>query len=314
MSSTEVTQKYFTLPDGAKLAYDVFGEEHLNKRETLPIILIGGVSSTKVDWDRLIPHVSKKRTVLIFDHRGIGSSTYSTPANDDKLTIESLSRDIVALIESFGWKDVDILGLSMGGLLLQQMLLLHRHPTNPTVLPFHVHHAILTATFASSIPPEYIPKPLPKIAATPGQPLTKEQKKELARPLLETSLGPKWVAATENQERFNFWWENSIVNREATQIGGLMNFSFVEELKQIDPRTDILVIHGIEDAVVPFSSAEEILRACPQARLVSLGSKRGQVPTYAFGHIWYEYFEIGVWMGVLESFLDNEYESVGARL
>lgn len=74
------------------------------------------------------------------------------------------------------------------------------------------------------------------------------------------------------------------------------------------------MIHGIDDIAIPFCMAEEILRVCPQSRLVSIGSRQGQVPSYAFGHLWYEYFDVKVWVGVLESFLDDESIVVEARL
>lgn len=58
------TQRYFDLSDGAKLAYDIYEEEHLNNKETKtrPLVLFGGVASTKDDWARLLPHLSKTRT------------------------------------------------------------------------------------------------------------------------------------------------------------------------------------------------------------------------------------------------------------
>lgn len=39
------------LPDGAKLAYEVLGSYHLERRK--PIVLICGMSSTRVDFERL---------------------------------------------------------------------------------------------------------------------------------------------------------------------------------------------------------------------------------------------------------------------
>ena len=66
------------------------------------------------------------------------------------------------------------------------------------------------------------------------------------------------------------------------------------------------MIHGREDLVVPFSYGEEILRSLPHARIVEIGSQRGQVPNYDFGHLWYEYFEVDVWVGVIEVFVDEE--------
>jgi hypothetical protein len=52
------------LPDGAALAYDIFGLEQLGKGRRLPLVLIGGKSSIKIDWDRLVPSLSQKRTSM----------------------------------------------------------------------------------------------------------------------------------------------------------------------------------------------------------------------------------------------------------
>jgi len=56
--STAKTQ-IFTLPDGAKLGYEIQGAQHLGKK--LPLAFICGMGSTKVDWDRIVPSLVKKR-------------------------------------------------------------------------------------------------------------------------------------------------------------------------------------------------------------------------------------------------------------
>ena len=40
------------------------------------------------------------------------------------------------------------------------------------------------------------------------------------------------------------------------------------------------------------------------------------MPSFQFGHMWWEYFDISVWKGVLEGFLDGSAEgsNVKARL
>lgn len=53
---------YFSLPDGAKLGYEIFGAEHLSKFGKLPLILIGGMSNIRIDWERLITPLSQART------------------------------------------------------------------------------------------------------------------------------------------------------------------------------------------------------------------------------------------------------------
>jgi hypothetical protein len=53
----------FTLPDGATLAYDIFGvDSHPGEDAArLPLVLISGRGSLKTDWERLIPSLSAKR-------------------------------------------------------------------------------------------------------------------------------------------------------------------------------------------------------------------------------------------------------------
>lgn len=59
---------------------------------------------------------------------------------------------------------------------------------------------------------------------------------------------------------------------------------------------------------MPYAQCEEIFAALPHARGVEVGKKSGQVPSLEFGHVWFEYFSVEVWMGVLEAFLDDEVE------
>lgn len=47
-----------SLPDGAKLAYDAFGTEHVSQT---PIVLIGGLSSRRGDWETLSEAMAKVR-------------------------------------------------------------------------------------------------------------------------------------------------------------------------------------------------------------------------------------------------------------
>jgi pimeloyl-ACP methyl ester carboxylesterase len=56
-------------------------------------------------------------TVLIYDHRGIGNSSLS-PAGNEEISIESLARDLLALLIHLNWKEVALCGYSMGGMFI----------------------------------------------------------------------------------------------------------------------------------------------------------------------------------------------------
>lgn len=50
---------FVTLPDGARIAYELLGSEWVGLQK--PIILIGGVSSRRGDWERLAQPLARKR-------------------------------------------------------------------------------------------------------------------------------------------------------------------------------------------------------------------------------------------------------------
>lgn len=47
------------LEDGAQLAYEVLGSHHIGSEQ--PIVLIGGMSSLRGDWERLATSLAVKR-------------------------------------------------------------------------------------------------------------------------------------------------------------------------------------------------------------------------------------------------------------
>ncbi|KAF8205663.1 Alpha/Beta hydrolase protein [Mycena galopus ATCC 62051] len=119
------------VPDGAVLAYEVLGSNHLGN--ALPLVLVSGMAMARADWRRLSAPWAQSRPVLVYDHRGIGDST-SPPGlspGEDEFTIETLARDLAFLIGHLEWKEAAFLGFSMGGTVTQQMLVLPYHPTDP---------------------------------------------------------------------------------------------------------------------------------------------------------------------------------------
>src|SRR5207248_9626844 len=67
------------------------------------------------NWDpRVVDGIAAERQVFVFDNRGVGASSGSTPK-----TIEAMATDAVAFIEALGFAQVDLLGFSMGGMIAQ---------------------------------------------------------------------------------------------------------------------------------------------------------------------------------------------------
>ncbi|KAJ6531199.1 Alpha/Beta hydrolase protein [Mycena capillaripes] len=287
------------LPDGAELDFEVLGAEHLGR--TAPIVLIGGVSSLRGDWERLSTSLARVRPVLVHDHRGMGDSKL---ANDEKFTIEDLARDLLFLLEYLQWKELSICGFSMGGVVTQQLLLLPYHPERPTPLPFRVTHVLLTGSLCSVLRDPRYGLPLQPM---PDGPLTEQEKLDLARPNFERAFDPNWLSDPRNAERLNTLLSTMIHGRPrkviVKQLKAMNRFDFTGLHAKLPRSMQFLVIHGDLDAIVPPYCGQEILKRIPWARPVEIGTYAGAVESLEFGHHWFEYFDVQVWHDVVENFL-----------
>ncbi|KDQ33000.1 hypothetical protein PLEOSDRAFT_1032204 [Pleurotus ostreatus PC15] len=215
---------FVLLEDGAKLAYQILGAQHLGSSSRQPIVLVGGISSTRGDFERLSDELAKSRpgaplhhetdiwlSVLVFDHRGIGDSTYSTEAKDDNITIESMARDLCFLVESLQWDSISICGYSMGGVITLQLLFLPHIVNNPKPLPFKITHVFLTATLTSVLKDKNYGvrlNPLPT-----DRELTPEVLREFIKPQMELMFDPKWLADASTQARQEWWLSRMLIKR-----------------------------------------------------------------------------------------------------
>ncbi|KAI0791723.1 Alpha/Beta hydrolase protein [Abortiporus biennis] len=296
---------FFVLPDGAKIAYSLFGTRHLGYRT--PLVLVCGLSNLGGDYERLSMAVASHRPVLVYDYRGIGQSTYSTPENNDRLTVETMARDLVALISGIGFEEIGVCGYSLGGLVAHQMLLLPHHPKRPVTLPFKVSHLILAGTACgSSAKPRFrlkFPRP------TTGRKPTIEERREKMKDIVTHLFDPIFLSDPKNQETFLWALNRSIDGRPFDTIQKQMRAAGsydIERQPNMLPRDlPILVIHGENDYIVPPECSASILRAIPWARKVQVGPKRGMIPSEKFGHQWWDYFDVNVWVWVIEVFLNH---------
>jgi hypothetical protein len=105
-----------------------------------------------------------------------------------------------------------IINTVLVGAIVQQILLLPHHATNPTPpYPFTITHVLLTNTFASPIGQKDAFQKY--VSVPPLTETTKEERKEIARPGLELRFDKGWLADWKNQERFDVLLERIIVGR-----------------------------------------------------------------------------------------------------
>lgn len=101
-----------------------------------PLLLHSGVWAGAQSWERLLPHLAGYQ-VIAFDPPGIGRS----PRSAYPLTMRALASVGAALLNELGVGSADVLGLSFGGAVAQQMVLSY---------PSRVRRLVLASTVFGS--------------------------------------------------------------------------------------------------------------------------------------------------------------------
>src|SRR5438046_8359816 len=92
-----------------------FAYRELGTASGMPVIFLNHLGAVLDNWDpRVVDGIAAKHRVIVFDNRGIGASGGLTPD-----TIEAMARDAIAFIRVLGFKQVDLLGFSLGGMASQ---------------------------------------------------------------------------------------------------------------------------------------------------------------------------------------------------
>lgn len=72
--------------------------------------------------DELLSALEARFDIVAYDHRGIGRGDRA----DEPFTVADLADDAAAVIESVGWTDAHVAGMSLGGMVTQELAI--RHP------------------------------------------------------------------------------------------------------------------------------------------------------------------------------------------
>jgi pimeloyl-ACP methyl ester carboxylesterase len=95
-----------------------------------PVLLIHGLGLSGGAWWRTVDALSPGMCVITFDNRGIGRSESLMPA----YTTEAMADDAVAVLDDLGLEDAHVYGISLGGMVAQQIALRHANRVRSLVL------------------------------------------------------------------------------------------------------------------------------------------------------------------------------------
>ena len=101
---------------GVQFAYRELGTNNPGT----PVVFLVHLAAVLDNWDpRLVDGLAAQHHVIAFDNRGIGASSGS-PAT----SIEQMAKDAITFINALGFKQVDLFGFSMGGMIAQEIALM----------------------------------------------------------------------------------------------------------------------------------------------------------------------------------------------
>jgi pimeloyl-ACP methyl ester carboxylesterase len=110
---------------------DLYYEEHGSGD---PLLCIMGFATDSTGWLLQVPDFSQHYRTIVFDNRGVGRSDKPTTP----YTIHEMADDAAALLDHLKIERAHVLGVSMGGMIAQELVLRH---------PARVRGLVLAATF-----------------------------------------------------------------------------------------------------------------------------------------------------------------------
>lgn len=217
-----------------------------------PLLLIQGLGYTADMWHRVVGPLAAGRRVIRFDNRGVGRSDLP----DGEWSMEEMADDAVRVLDAAGAGSAYVFGVSMGGVIAQEVAL--RHPDRVRGLILGCTHpsgrdAVRASPEAVAMLFDRTPRS-PRAAVEASLPFLYAADTPRDRIDEDVSVRLRWPLRAKA-----YWGQLDAMRRH----GGLL-----DRLRGLDVPT--LVIHGTADRLVQPDNARLLAQAIPGAQLVWL--------------------------------------------
>lgn len=236
---------------------DASGTElhYLRAGEGEPLLLIQGMSATHLTWGRpFMSEMERSFDCIVFDNRGMGLSGEA----EIPFTIADMAEDTAGLLDALGLETAHVVGISMGGMIAQELALAH---------PERIRTLTLGATYCGG--PEgtlMAPDDLKMLGAA----MASGDRDRVFRAMWEINLSPGF---REDDSRFAAFAEmgaalpapQPVILQQMRACGA---HDTSERLASIHLPT--LVVHGDVDRLLGPGNGRQIASLVPDARLEML--------------------------------------------
>ena len=242
---------------------DLYYEEHGSGD---PLLLIMGLAADSMAWLFQTPDFAKRYRTIAFDNRGVGRS--SKPPGP--YTVHQMADDTAGLLDALGIARAHVVGVSMGGMIAQELALRH---------PQRVRGLVLACTYPEPDADierqrEFSVTRLGGTISTRGElqiDLAALDPMRFFQELLPLAFSeafianelPKLMELFSGALQYGFSLEAIL-----GQVSAVMTHKATERLHQIKSPT--LVITGDADRLVPPANSDILAKYIPGARLVKV--------------------------------------------
>lgn len=216
-----------------------------------PLVLISGLGQSALPWTAVLPRLTSHFTCLTFDNRGTGRS--SVP--EGPYPVDDMADDVAGLVTALDLGPVSAVGWSLGGSVLQSMLIRHGEI---------LERAVLLSAFPSytSLQHAWLDNALTVRRA--GLNSVDAALASMAWSWTPRVTADHRTAVEQAQLVLADPYPTSLAGFEA-QAAGLRVYDSRPDLPQIE--TPTLVLVGAEDVLTPAEQSVQLAELIPHSRL-----------------------------------------------
>jgi pimeloyl-ACP methyl ester carboxylesterase len=218
-----------------------------------PLLLIQGMSGSHLSWgDPFLGELGRDFAVTAYDHRGIGRSSR---VENEPFTIGDLAEDAAALLDAIGVDRAHVLGISMGGMVAQELAL--RHPDRLRTLALGCTYSGGAGAMLTR----------PEVFGRLSEAMMSGDRERALRAGYDVNVSAAFAAEDEHWAAFRTMATQlpapvPVIMAQVQAIGG---HDVQDRLGEIAAPT--LVIHGDEDQMLDVANGRLIASRIPGARL-----------------------------------------------
>lgn len=226
-----------------------------------PVLLVMGLGTPRIGWFPQFQFLSQSYDVTSFDNRGVGETVCAGP-----WTMLDMAADAVALADAMEYDRFHLVGVSMGGMISQEVALTYpdrvRSLTLIATSPGGPEAEPMSGEFATAMS---LPDPHQRmrrtIELTFGERYRREHPEMIELVIAATSSGAGGLMSISPTDAP----PDGFLGQLGAVVGWMASGGAASRLKDIAMPT--LVLHGGDDLLLPLGNGKLLARDIPGARM-----------------------------------------------